>query len=175
MKCKNIVLIGFMGTGKTRVGKYLSKKLNYEFIDTDELIERKAGMKIKNIFKKYGEKYFRDLESEVAKEVSLLKNKVISTGGGIVLREENVKNLKKNGIIVLLKAKPEKILERVGKTTKRPLLLGVENSILHIKRLLKYRKPFYENAMDIQIDTTDLTVKEVAEKILEKIENSKNI
>jgi shikimate kinase len=172
MKNKNIVLVGFMGTGKTRVGKALSKKLNYEFIDTDEIIERKANMKIKNIFKKFGEKYFRDLESEVAKEVSELKNKVISTGGGIVLREENVKFLRKNGIVVLLKAKPEIILKRVGKTTKRPLLSqDPQNAILQIKKLLKYRKPFYENAADIKIDTSNLSVKEVVEKILKKLKN----
>lgn len=162
----NIVLVGFMGTGKTCVGKYLAKKLNLEFIDTDTIIEKKTKMRIKTIFKKFGEPYFRDIESKVAKEVGKLKNKVIATGGGIVIREENIENLKKNGILICLTAKPQIILERVSKTKKRPLLQGNKNEIIKkIKKILKERDNFYKKA-DFLIDTSYLTKKEVAEKII---------
>lgn len=165
-KQKNIVLVGFMGTGKTTVGKLLAKKLVWEFIDTDDVIEKKVGMRIKTIFKKFGEPYFREVESKTAKEVGKLKNVVIATGGGIITREENIKNLKKNGTLVCLSATPEVILRRVGKTKKRPLLSGEKGKVMEwIKNILNQRKEFYQRA-DITIDTTFLSKKEVAEKIL---------
>lgn len=163
---KNIVLVGFMGTGKTSVGKLLAKKLGWEFIDTDTIIEKKAGIRIKTIFKKFGEPYFREVESKVAKEIGKLKNVVIATGGGIVLREENIKNLKKKGVLVCLSASPEVILRRVGKIKKRPLLSGEKGKVIErIENILNQRKEFYQKA-DITIDTTSLSKKEVAEKIL---------
>ncbi len=168
-KQKNIVLVGFMGTGKTTVGKSLAKKLGWEFIDTDDVIEKKVRMRIKTIFKEFGEPYFREVESKVAKEVGKLKNMVIATGGGIVLREENIKNLKNNGTLVCLSATPEVILKRVSKTKKRPLLSGEKSKVMEkLKNILNQRKESYEMA-DITIDTTFLSKKEVAEKILSSV------
>ncbi len=100
----NVVITGFMCSGKTSVGKKLAEKLNFDFLDTDDLIENKVGMRITEIFEKYGEPYFRELETQIIKEVSEKDKLVISTGGGVVLREENVNNLRKNGVIINLVA-----------------------------------------------------------------------
>ena len=162
---KSIILIGFMGTGKSRVGKELAKKLGWRFLDTDDLIEEKCGMKIKEIFKKFGEKYFRDRESEAARKVGRLKGTVIATGGGIVLREKNIKNLRKNGILICLTSKPEVILKRIGKSNKRPLLAPKrEDALFQIRSILKKRKPYYAQA-DYVINTSNLRVREVVERI----------
>ena len=109
----NIILIGFRGTGKTTIGKLLAKQLGKEFIDADVYLEKKEGMSIKDVFKKGGETLFRDIESKVITELSLLDNKVIATGGGAVLREENVKNLKRHGIIILLDADANTLHKRI--------------------------------------------------------------
>ncbi|BDU50432.1 shikimate kinase [Haliovirga abyssi] len=163
---KNIVLIGYMGTGKSTIGKILSKELKMEFIDTDLLIEKNIKMSIKDIFENFGEKYFRDLESKIAKEVSKLNNKIISTGGGIVLRDENINNLKKTGMVVLLKANADTIYERVSKNSDRPLL-NVENPKEKINKMLIERKLNYERFKDIEIETDNKTVNEIFEIIKE--------
>ena len=163
----NIVLTGFMATGKSEVGKDLARLLEMEFIDTDDLIEEKVEMKISEIFAKKGEKFFRDLESEIAKEVGGWDNYVIATGGGIVLRQENINSLKKNGKIINLKTSVSKILERALKNSDRPLL-NVENKSKEIKKLLSERKPYYEEC-DFSVDTTDTSSKEAAEKIVKKL------
>lgn len=163
---KNIVLVGFMGTGKTVVGKSLAKKLHRDFLDTDELIEKETRMEIKDIFAKFSEEYFRNLESSVASRISKMKNKVISTGGGIVLREKNIKNLKKNGILIWLNAEPSIILKRVKGTDKRPLLSPLkENAIQEIESLLRRRFPYYQKA-DFMINTSNLRVNKIVEIIL---------
>ncbi|MBI5574427.1 MAG: shikimate kinase [Elusimicrobia bacterium] len=163
----NVVLTGFMATGKSEVGKELARLLKMEFIDTDDLIEEKVEMKIPEIFAKKGEKYFRDLESEVAKEVGEWDNYVIATGGGIVLRQKNIDFLKKNGKIINLTTSVEKILQRISKNSARPLL-NVKDKELEIKKLLAKRKPCYEKC-DFLVDTTDTTLKEAAEKIVKKL------
>ena len=163
----NIVLTGFMATGKSEVGKDLARLLEMEFIDTDDLIEEKVEMKISEIFAKKGEKFFRDLESEIAKEVGGWDNYVSATGGGIVLRQENINSLKKNGKIINLKTSVSKILERALKNSDRPLL-NVENKSKEIKKLLSERKPYYEEC-DFSVDTTDTSSKEAAEKIVKKL------
>lgn len=162
---KNIVLVGFMGTGKTSVGKELAKRLKTKFIEIDEKIEKKEGKTIDEIFKEKGEQYFRQVEQKIAKEVADISFATISTGGGIVINEENIKNLKKNGIIVCLEAKPEVIFDRVKKETHRPLL-KVENPGQRIKELLEKRKLFYQKA-DFHIDTSNLSVSQVVNKIIE--------
>ncbi|MCX7793687.1 MAG: shikimate kinase [Thermodesulfovibrionales bacterium] len=169
---KNIVLTGFMGTGKTEVGKILAKLLGYTFIDADSVIEREQQMAITEIFKKFGEPYFRDLESDVIKRLSQMEKAVISTGGGAVLREENMENLRKKGIIICLMASPDTIYERTKNDTSRPLL-HVENPLQRIKELLDFRRPYYERA-DILIDTDKKTPQEVAQEILEKIKQEYN-
>lgn len=165
---QNIVLTGLMGSGKTSVGKLLAKKLNYNFIDIDRLIEKETRMKIKTIFKKFGERYFRKLEKKYCKKVSKYKGYVISTGGGIVLDSENIKNLRKNGIIVNLRANPEVLWERVKHKKNRPLL-NVRNPQKVLSRIWRARKPFYDDA-DIIINNTKLSVSQTVEKIIKKIQ-----
>lgn len=156
-----------MGTGKTEVGKEIARLLGVRFIDIDTEIEKTEKMTIKEIFKLFGEQRFREIETEMIKKISGYKDLVISTGGGAVLKQGNMDALKKNGVIVLLTATPETILERTGNNKDRPLLF-VENPLERIKELLDFRKPFYEKA-DIMIDTEDKTPLQIAEEIINKI------
>ncbi len=167
----NIILIGFMGSGKTEVGKRLAKRLGYGFIDTDSMIEARTGKTIKEIFKEYGEPYFRNLEKEVVKDLVGLQEYVISTGGGIVADIDNLKLLKSIGFIVWLKVTPSRVLERVGSQSHRPLL-NVEDPLSRIKQLLSRREPFYKEA-DLIIDTDNLTVQEVVEQIISHYSHGK--
>ncbi|MFH1390437.1 MAG: shikimate kinase [Candidatus Margulisiibacteriota bacterium] len=164
----NIILIGFMGSGKSSVGKALAKRLNIEFLDTDELIEGVEGKKISRIFKEEGEDHFRALETDTLKTLKSYKGFVLSAGGGIVLRQENIDLLKEIGKVVLLTAEPDKIHERVGRETHRPLL-NVSDPRAEIARLLEKRRPSYQAAADLTIDTTTLSVTEVAEKIIKEL------
>jgi len=164
---KNIVLTGFMGTGKSEVSKELSKILGWAVIDIDAEIEKLQGMKIAEIFKQFGEPKFRDIETEVIKSFSKNKNVIISTGGGAVLRQENMDSLRENGVVICLSAAPETILKRTSSNNDRPLL-QVENPLKKIKELLKFRMPYYEKA-DIMINTENKTPLKVAEEIIEKV------
>jgi len=164
---KNIVLTGFMGTGKTAVGKKLSRLLNMELIDVDTEIEKSQKMTINDMFKKFGEPRFREIETEMIKKLSGKENIIISTGGGAVLKQENLDVLREKGIIVCLLATPETILRRTSHNSNRPLL-QVEDPSGKIKELLNFRKPFYEKA-DILIDTEGKTPIQIAEEIIEKI------
>jgi len=163
-----IVLTGFMGTGKTSVGKELSRKLGYQFIDTDVLIESREGKPVSLIFKENGEDYFRKLEQAVVREVSLMNNIVIATGGGVIKNRNNVENLGRRGIVIWLKADPGIILKRVMlEGGKRPLL-EVEEPLKEINKLLTERKPLYTQA-DASVDTNYITPEETAEEILEML------
>lgn len=164
---KNIVLTGFMGAGKSSVGKKLAERLGMSVVDTDDLIERSAGMKIYDIFAKHGEAYFRELEKKAVAEASKLENHVIITGGGVVLKEENMKNLRRNGIVIYLYTRPEVIYKRIKHETHRPLL-QVKNPMKKITELLEYRAPFYTNN-NFMVDTSELTVGQVVEEIMKKI------
>ena len=144
----NIILCGFMGSGKTVVGKELAKITGRRFVDTDELVEKKQGIPIKAIFEIYGEDFFRDLEHEVCAETAELKNSVISTGGGAVTFERNVNALKKGGKIVFLDADFDTICARIGDSTTRPLFQDREKA----RALFDERRPNYEAAADIVID-----------------------
>ena len=159
----NIVLVGFMGTGKTTVGKILAKQLGMKYISTDEIVEDKERRSINEIFKKSGEPYFRRLEKEVVKNVAQLNKFVIDAGGGVVLDEENIQNLKRNGKIICLSASAEVILERTKRYHHRPLL-NTENPKEKIEELLKSRAPFYAKA-NFSIDTINLNAEQVAEEI----------
>lgn len=170
----NIILTGFMCTGKTSVGKKLAEILNFEYIDTDDIIEKRVGLKITEIFSKYGELYFRDVETQVIKEVSELDKKVIATGGGVVLRKENMDSLRKNGIIINLTAKPETVYERLKKQPGVRPLLNKPNPQEEIKKLLNYREEFYKNC-DLRIETDNLTIEEIVEKILQTLKDKKII
>ncbi len=162
---KNIVLTGFMGAGKTTIGKVLAKSLGRNLVDIDSEIEKDSGMKITEIFASMGEAKFRDMETEMAAKLSTLSNLVISTGGGIVLREKNIELLRGNGIVVNLLAAPEIIYARLTGAKDRPLL-DVEDPLARIKELLAFRRPFYQNA-DIVIDTDEKTPIIIAEEIIQ--------
>jgi len=153
-----------MGTGKTSAGKLVAKKLGMKYVDTDEVVEENAGMKVSDIFSNFGEPYFRDLEAKAVKQVSERDNQVISCGGGVVLRDENVKNLKRGGPVICLAASPEAVFERVKHETHRPLL-KVPDPKERIRELLAERAPHYAKA-DHSIDTTELSVEQVAAKII---------
>lgn len=166
---KNIVLTGFMGTGKSEVSRELSRILGWKAIDVDTEIEKSQKMTIAEIFKQFGEPRFRDTETEMIRIFSKNKNVIISTGGGAVLRQENMDALRENGIVVCLTAKPETILQRTGNNNDRPLL-QVEEPLKKIKELLEFRRPYYEKA-DIMIDTEGKTPLEIAEEIIEKVKS----
>ncbi len=170
----NIVLTGFMGVGKTAIGKKLSERLNMKYVDTDVMIKQNTGMTIPKIFKKFGEDHFRELETKAVKCVGMLDNFVISTGGGVVLREENMQELERNGVVVCLLASVEVILKRTSKTKNRPLLSGYEDAKKRIEELLEYRKPFYEKA-DFIVDTSELDTNTVVQKIIDFIKDRKDI
>ncbi len=165
MMPNSIVLVGFMATGKSTVGRSLAKRLSFMTVDTDDIIEEKAGKTISEIFAEEGEEAFRDLESEVSREVSKLSGYVIITGGGIVLREKNMLALSKAGPVFCLTANPEVILQRVQGTGHRPLLQA-NDPLARIRSLLEARTPFYARA-DYLIDTSEMAVEEVEERIIE--------
>ena len=162
---KNIVLVGFMGVGKSATGRLLAERLNREFLELDEIIEKKEKLNIAQIFEKKGEAYFRKVEKEVVKESVTHKAVIISAGGGAIIDEGNFKNLKENGIIVSLKASPDVILKRVKGLSTRPLL-NVPDPKKKIEELLAKREQYYNKA-DFSVDTDNLSVEEVVEKIIE--------
>jgi shikimate kinase len=141
----NIALVGFMGTGKSTVGQIVASMLRFRFVDTDEMIERMAGKRITEIFANDGEARFRELEQQVVTGLRELKGAVISTGGGLITRAENLARLKEHSLLVCLWCSPETIYRRVGHQSHRPLL-QVENPLARIRELLEERAPFYRQA-----------------------------
>jgi shikimate kinase len=164
----SVALIGFMGTGKTAIGKILAEKLGKRFIELDELIEKRAGKTINNIFREQDEIAFREIEISTVKEVAGEKNQVIACGGGVVLNRINIDRLKQEARIVLLTATPSLIFKRVSTGNNRPLL-NTEHRLRSIRELLKFRRPFYERAADYNISTSKLSVEAVADQIIEKL------
>ena len=165
----SIALIGFMGAGKTAVGKALAKRLNREFVELDSLVGQRAGKSIPEIFEQDGEVAFRELEIEVTKEISGNKNLVIACGGGLVLNKINIDRLRKGARIVYLTASPGVLLKRTSGDGGRRPLLNVSNKVSTIQGLLRFRKPFYERAADIKIDTSKLGIDAVAEQIIKRL------
>ena len=163
---KNIILTGFMGVGKTSVGTKLANDLGYTFIDTDDLIEADQKMTINEIFAKKGERYFRDVETTIIRQVLERERLVISTGGGAVIRDENREAFRQNGLTVCLMARPEVIYERVKEETHRPLL-QVDDPRATIRELLEHRARYYRQA-DMTIDTSDKSIEEVIAEISER-------
>ena len=162
-RMNNIYLVGFMGTGKTSVGKALSLKSNMRFVDLDDLIEFKEKRSIADIFAKDGEPYFRRAEKKILKEVAKEKGFIVACGGGAVIDPENIKIMKETGVIICLGASSDAILKRTKGSTCRPLL-NVDNPKEKIEFLLKMRSPFYAKS-DFLIDTSGLTIDKVVEKI----------
>ncbi len=161
----NIVLIGFMGAGKTTVSEYLSTMFAMDVVEMDQVIVEREGMSIADIFATYGEEYFRNRETQLLKEMQLRKRAVISCGGGAALREENVVEMKKNGRVVLLTASPQTIYDRVKDSTDRPILNG-NNNVEFITELMEKRREKYEKAADIVIYTDDKTVLQICEELI---------
>lgn len=164
---KNIILTGFMGTGKTSVSRELSRITGFPSMDSDAEIVAREKMSINDIFAKKGEKFFRDVETAIIKEISKLHDVIISTGGGAVLRVQNIEALKTNGVVVCLTASPEEILRRTKGDSGRPLL-QVEDPLSKINELLTKRMPYYERA-DIMLETEGKTPRQIAEEILKEI------
>lgn len=154
-----------MGTGKTSVGREIALSLGLKFIDLDGLIVKKEGRSISDVFAQDGEPYFRKVEKEALREVSQAENQVVSCGGGIVIDSENIIIMKQSGRFIALTARPEVIFERVKKETHRPLL-NTADPLARIKELLDIRKPYYDQA-EFLIDTSDMSILEVGQKILD--------
>lgn len=161
---KNIVITGFMGTGKSVVAKELARKLKMEFIDMDRIIEERQGTSIADIFAGYGEKYFRAQENKLVKELSKEENMVIATGGGTLLSSDNARVLSQRGQIICLYADSQTIYNRLKRKKNRPLLNG-ENILDKINHLMKERKKIYDN-IKWKIDTTNITTREVVDKVI---------
>jgi len=161
---QNIYLVGFMGTGKTAVGKILAKKLSKEFVEMDAVIEAREGSEVVDIFAKKGEAYFRKLEKELLKELFVKKDLVISCGGGLICDQENLKRLKETGVVFALTASVSTIYQRTKEHIHRPIL-NVDNPQEKIKQLLEKRAPYYAQAQH-SIDTDNLSSEEIADKII---------
>ena len=168
---KNIIITGFMGTGKSVVAKELARKLKMEFIDMDRIVEERHGMSISNIFARYGERYFRAQENKLVKELFQKENMVIATGGGTLLSSDNARILNQRGQIICLYADSQAIYNRVKRKNNRPLLNG-ENILDKINHLLKERKKIYDN-IKWKIDTTNFTIREVVDKIINHLKLEK--
>lgn len=163
----NVILVGFMGVGKSTVAWELQRLADLQILEMDRIIEDREGMSIPEIFKIHGEGYFRNAETSLLRDFRSVSNAVISCGGGTVMREENVELLQDIGPIVLLTAKPETILNRVREDTGRPLLEGRKN-VEAIRELLEARRPWYEAASDFCVATDGKTAEEIAWEILDR-------
>lgn len=151
----NIILIGFMGSGKTTFGKWISEKHGMKFIDTDEYIENKQGRLIKDIFREFGEEVFRDMETAAVRElIDNTTNTVVSVGGGLPLREINRKLLRQLGCVVFLDTSVDELVRRLDKDTSRPLLAG-GNVRQKIESLMQARMEYYKEAADLIVTTTN--------------------
>lgn len=168
---KNIYLIGFMGTGKSTVGSVLGASLGAKCVEMDELIEEQQQMAITEIFDRYGETYFRDLETELLHSFADGQGLVVSCGGGSVLRDENAAAMKQSGSIVLLTAEPETIYERVRHSTNRPVLNGHMN-VAYIRELMEKRRARYEAVADVRVATDGKSAETICAEIVAQI--SKN-
>jgi shikimate kinase len=165
----NIALIGFMGSGKSTVGKRLARRLGREFIELDRLIEQRAGANISEIFRERGEGGFRDLEEALIKEVSEpTRNSVIACGGGIILRSANLERLKETSHIVYLETDTATLQERLAHTRNRPLLDCPDRERM-VEELHTTRRPFYESAADITVTTGHRPFAAVISEIIEKL------
>lgn len=164
---KNIILVGFMGSGKTTIACELSHRLNMRYISTDDMIEKREKCTINEIFTRKGEEYFRDVEAMAVRDACSMENVIIDLGGGAVLRDDNWNNIKASGTSICLTADDDAIMERTKKYKHRPLL-NVEDPKQKIKSLMAKRAPFYAKA-DHCIDTGKLTVRQVVDKIVEVV------
>jgi shikimate kinase len=168
MISRSIVLIGMMGAGKSSVGRCLQRRTGLARFDTDEIVSSKFGLSISEIFSTYGERRFREVEAQALVELAAGEATIIVTGGGIVLRQENVDLLKQLGTIVWLDANEETLFERASRRSNRPLL-QTEDPRTTFSEMLRARAPHYAKVADIRVDTSALTRDEVADVILSKV------
>lgn len=170
---KNVVLIGFMGSGKSTVGRALAKKLDFDFVDMDEYIENMEGCSVSEIFSKNGEEYFRELETVAIEELSRMSSHtVIATGGGAPMRTENAQLMKKTGRVIYLRTTPAEVVRRLSGDTGRPLLAGGDVQS-RVSELMEQRSLRYESAADDIIDVTGVSVGDIMAKIQEVLENGR--
>lgn len=160
----NLALIGFMGAGKTSVGRLVAEQLHFDYLDTDELIQSRTGRPIVEIFSTDGEAAFRKMEQELVGELAARTKTVIATGGGLPMNPQNLVSLKTHALVVCLWASPEKIWERVKNQTHRPLLHDADPQ-KKIRELLAAREPFYRQA-DVLLNTELRSVREVAQQVV---------
>lgn len=163
----NIVLIGYRGTGKSAVAEILSNTLQMKSIGMDAEIVKRAGISIPEIVQKYGWPRFRDMESELAREIGLMDNIIVDTGGGIIERPENIEALRRNGLTFWLKASVEMIVKRIETGTERPALTEGKSFIEEVREVLEKRLPKYSGAASYDIDTDNMDPDQVAARIIE--------
>jgi len=165
---QNIVLVGFMGCGKSTVGREISLQLNYSLVDTDALIEESVEKPISEIFADHGEGHFRSLETELLGQIhnANCTHQIISTGGGLPVREENRAWLKKLGYVVWLKVGVDTVMKRTAKSNHRPLL-RTDNAKQKVEEMLAVRNPIYREVADLSINTDDLEISETVHGIIE--------
>ncbi|HYG36567.1 MAG TPA: shikimate kinase [Clostridia bacterium] len=161
---RNLALIGFMGTGKSSVGRLIADTLHFTFLDTDYVIENRIGLSISEVFKRHGEPVFRDWERRLVEELTLRNDTVISTGGGLPINPANLESLKTHALVVCLWASPEAIYERVKDHSHRPLL-DEPDPLAKIRHLLSIREPYYRQA-DVLVSTEMRSVREVATQVI---------
>jgi shikimate kinase len=165
----NVALIGFMGAGKSTVGRALAARLGKTFVETDALVEQRASMAIADVFSRYGEQHFRGLEAAVVQDVAMSRECVISCGGGVVLREDNVSTLRTSAVLVHLDVSPRSVLQRLSpQSTERPLLNGPDRD-RRVSELMERRRPFYAAAADFSIDTDGLPVEGIVDSIVDRL------
>ena len=165
----NVVLIGYRGTGKSTVGKALASRLGRQIVSTDREVVRRAGSSIREIVAAYGWEYFRDLESAVCQDLAGQNNLVIDTGGGAILRQQNVDVFKRNGRLIWLTASVETIAARIGSDTQRPSLTGTKSHVDEIRDVLTERMPKYQAAADLTVATDGRSIDELATTILQDL------
>lgn len=165
---KSVFLIGFMGVGKSSIALELSRLLSVKRVEMDEFIVQQEGMSIPELFRVHGEEYFRTVESAAVVTLSQREPMVISCGGGVPLREENVRNMRQRGIVVQLTARPETVFERVRHDENRPLLKGNMN-VGYITELMAQRQPHYDRAADFSVSTDGKSVSEICHEIEAKL------
>ncbi len=165
---KNIILVGFMGCGKSTIGRVISQQLNYPLIDTDYYIEEQTNHKISDIFKQHGEPYFRDIETDLVSQLldNRISRQIISTGGGLPKRESNRETLKSLGYVVWLKASVESIHQRTSMSNHRPLLQSKDPKVL-INKMIEEKTPIYEDCAHLTVQTDDLSINDTVHGVIE--------
>jgi shikimate kinase len=165
----NVVLIGYRGTGKSTVGKVVAARLGRTMVSTDAEVVKRAGQSISEIVAQYGWEYFRELESQVCRDLAADDGLVIDTGGGAILRPENVDRLKSTGALFWLTASVDTITKRIGRDTQRPSLTGTKSFVDEVQDVLRERTPKYEAAADHLIATDGRSIVQIADEILARL------